>query len=97
MKSTVRCQGHQQRSPESREDRFYGALRPVLCRSPPMVRRVRLTIALIAADICLQHGVHSGLQPFSKRVNLSEKVALSIQSIQKALYPARLNRWDHPL
>jgi hypothetical protein len=37
------------------------------------------------------------LQPFSKRVNLSEKVALSIQSVQRALYPVRLNQWDHPL
>jgi len=37
------------------------------------------------------------LQPFSKRVNPSAKVALSIQSVQKALYPARLNQWDHPL
>jgi hypothetical protein len=39
----------------------------------------------------------SGLQPFSKRVNLSDKGALSIQSVQKAWHPARLNQWDHPL
>jgi hypothetical protein len=37
------------------------------------------------------------LQPFSKRVNLSDKGALSIQSVQKAWHPARLNQWDHPL
>jgi predicted ester cyclase len=36
-------------------------------------------------------------QPFSKRVNLSERGALSIQLVQKAWHPARLNQWDHSL
>ncbi len=54
---------------------------------------------LNTSDQCGFGMVASGidLQPFSKRVNLSDKGALSIQSVQKAWHPARLNQWDHPL